>query len=120
MSDKVTFLISGKAMFTFTGSGLYQQPEHLQHQWEKDAHEALHNAIQHRVGRGYTYVTTATLGGAEEIRWYCATVGSNFVSMDDPEDRADGRALLKVAVRIHDELVKRGWVVEGEQMRPGA
>lgn len=116
MSDKVTFLISGKAMDLIEGSSMYQQDSETDSAANREAHRALHDSIPRRVGKGWTNIVTTTLEGAEEIRWYCATVGSTFTMEPDPEMRAEGRALLKVAERVREELAKHGWTFRRDEM----
>lgn len=113
----ITFTISGKAMEVIQGSEIY----HDAAKYDPDdpatprATAALQNAIRRRRGKGSSYEISCDTEAAEVIRDYCATVGESLLGgASDPDDRADGRALLAAEERIRAaiehgrELAARG------------
>lgn len=101
----VTFPVSDTAMSQIQGSELYGRPHMYDSgQATLDASAALHSARRVRRGRGTSHLVTASPAAAEVIRDYCATVGEGFTMEDEPETRADGRALMKVAQTIAGAL----------------
>jgi hypothetical protein len=105
----IKFNVSGQSMTIMEGSEITINPVHYDggSQGARDAFEALKHPDRKRVGRGITYVVETTRAGAETIKDYCETVGESFIGgADDPEVRADGRALLRTAKIIERELAK--------------
>jgi hypothetical protein len=104
----VAFRMSGTAFSTVQGSELYSNAVNYDggSQGAQDAGDALRHATAVRAGRGVSYTVITTRAGAEVIREYCLVVGSTFVEDGgaEPETRAEGRALLKVAARIDKAL----------------
>lgn len=100
--ESFTFNISGKAMLSMEGSELSNSPENYDggSVGACDAYAALNSAQGRRAGKGRSYRVTTTREGADCILDYCLMVGETFAGGDDPETRADGRALLKVAAQI--------------------
>jgi hypothetical protein len=72
-------------------------------QGARDAFNAVTSARVRTNGRGRLYTVTTTRAGAEIILDYCDTVGSTFLGAE-PDERADGRALLRVAATIRHAL----------------
>lgn len=103
-TTQFTFAVSGMAMSVIDGSEIYSNPVNYDggSQGAKDAMDGLRSAEVRRVGKGRSYRVTTTREGAETIEDYCRTVGESFLggTDDDPETRADGRALIIVADRI--------------------
>ena len=63
-------------------------------------------ASPRRVGKGYQYVYYCTnLDQADSIAWHLEELGSTFAGCgDDPDMGRDGRACLKDAARIREQL----------------
>lgn len=106
----ITFEISGKAMGVIRGSEIYLSPAPTS-RWHISTYDdqpaahratgALVAATSRKRGKGYTYTVRADRGAAEMIRDFCATVGDSYLGgTDDPEARAEGRALHVAAGRI--------------------
>ena len=100
MADLV-FAISGTAMSTIEGSEIYASPERYDggSKAARDAYDALHSATVRRAGKGRSFQVTVTREGAQALREFCVDVGQSYL-YGEPDDRAEGRALLVVARRI--------------------
>lgn len=116
----IVFHISETAMSVISGSALYQQRHLLEGPDQLAAHHALRWRETRKQGRGLTNLIYTTFGGAEEIRRYCWDVGSTFLMESDPETRADGRALVKVARKIQEILFAAGGFASGDSILPRA
>jgi len=57
-----------------------------------------------RRGRGWQYRLPWSMDLAEKVASHLETLGSTFVTLDDPDDRAEGRALLRDAARIRTQM----------------
>lgn len=100
------FTVSGTAMSTMEGSELMSDAVKYDGgtPGAHDALAALRAAPSRPAGKGRTYKVHVTRDGAEVIEDYCRTVGETFAYETEPETRAEGRALLKVADRIRGLL----------------
>jgi hypothetical protein len=96
--------ISGEAMLMIDGSELSNSPEKYDGGsiGAQDAFNSLRTTKARKAGKGWTYEVETSEAGARCIEDYCRTVGETFTGEPDPETRATGRALLKVA----DNIVK--------------
>ena len=114
---QITFTVSGKAMGVIHGSEIYLDPAKYD---DTDpavalASSALRRAESRRRGKGWSFVITCEPEAAEVIRDFCATVGQSYLGgSDDPEARAEGRALftaeerIRAAIQHGRELAERG------------
>lgn len=107
MSNDINFRVPGQVMTVFQGSEISINPVNYDggSQGAVDAVASLKAATGTRQGRGISYLVQTTRAGAETIRHYCVTVGETWTdSNEEPETKADGRALLRVAARIKEAL----------------
>lgn len=101
-SMTITFNVSGTAFTTISGSELFQRPERYDDQPQTlRAGQALRAAPVRRRGKGVTHIVTTDVEAALVIRDYCQEVGELWAGQSDPQDRADGRALLACARQIN-------------------